>query len=256
MSVASVASFPTPKRSAFTASIFAQTSHSCGLEMQTLPCCQQAAPMEEGTNHFQQHAASHVHYLAMHQWSAECRPVDVLLNVHLQEQQATAAKRLMIIAGSVRYVAHEGPALWGHTHDSGHLHELLKLRTADVPELQLWLDRHNSYTSSDVQNELMPLKSQAVPRKLATDISAIQPLQFAVIVNSTSLQGGTGLHMHQNRRQRPGSARNICRNICSKRHTGTSAVEHYNGCSTSYELTSDCTPRSNIQCSINDGWTI
>ena len=109
--------------------------------------------MEESTGSFSptrgvSHPFPHTHFLAVHHFSAQSRPVDV----QRQQQQENAAACLKIIATSVRYLAHEGLALRGHTGDSGHLQELLKLRTADVPELQLWLNRHNSYTSGNVQN--------------------------------------------------------------------------------------------------------
>ena len=84
---------------------------------------------------FHQHEASHTHYLSVNHFSSQTQPVDVQLITQRQEQQKTAARCLKIIATSVRYLAHEGLALRGHTGDSGHLQQLLKLRTADVPRV-------------------------------------------------------------------------------------------------------------------------
>ena len=146
---------------------------------------------KKGLERFRQHEASHIHYLSVNHWSSQTKPIDVLLNTHCQEQQKTAAKCLNIIATSVRYLAHQGLALRGHSGDSGHLQELLKLRTADIPELKSWLERHNSYTSGNIQNELLLLMSQAVQRKLMADVAAVEPMQFSVIVDGIRDISGT-----------------------------------------------------------------
>jgi len=91
---------------------------------------------KKGLERFRQHESSHVHYLSLHHWSSQTKPIDVQLNAHSQQQQKTAAKCLEIIASSVRYLAHEGLALRGHSGDSGHLQELLKLRTVCLSVLR------------------------------------------------------------------------------------------------------------------------
>ena len=50
------------------------------------------------------------------------------------------------------------------------------------PDLQLWLDRHNSYTSENMQNEFLLLISKAVQRKLVADITAVEPVQFLLLL--------------------------------------------------------------------------
>jgi hypothetical protein len=51
--------------------------------------------------------------------------------------------------------------------------------------LQSWLKRHNSFTSHNIQNEILSLLSQAVLRKLLSDVKMVQPLQYSVIVDGT-----------------------------------------------------------------------
>lgn len=138
---------------------------------------------KKALNSFRQHKASHSYFLAMQHWSAQTKPISVQLSSQCQQEQQTAAKCLEVIGSYVRYLAHEGLALRGHSTDTGHLQELLKLRAADVPELQSWLERHNSYTSGNILNELLLLMSQAVQRKLAAEIASTDPLQFSVIID-------------------------------------------------------------------------
>jgi hypothetical protein len=113
------------------------------------------------------------------------RPVSVQLDNQLLQQQATSRKCLHVIFTSIKYLGMEGLAFQGHDNDDGHFMQLLRLRAGDVPEMVTWLERHCSFTSSGIQNEILGLIASAVQRTLLTDIMKTSPLQYAVIVDGT-----------------------------------------------------------------------
>ena len=90
---------------------------------------------KKAVQRFRDHEASHTHFMSLHHWNAQKAPITVQFSAAAKQQQKAAWKCLEVIVSSIRYLAHEGLALRGHDDDSGHLHELLKLRTADIPEL-------------------------------------------------------------------------------------------------------------------------
>ena len=146
---------------------------------------------KKATECFRQHEASHTHHLSVNHFSSQTKPVDVQLVTQRQEQQKTAARCLEIIATAVRYLAHEGLALRGHTDESGHHQELLKLPTADVPELQLWLDRHNIATRLETcrMNFWCWCRRHYRESLCMSDITAVEPMQFSVVVDGTRDRG-------------------------------------------------------------------
>ena len=64
-----------------------------------------------------------------------------------ENEQATVAVRKMI--ESIQYLARQGLAIHGLglESDSGNFMEVLKLRSADVPELENWLKRKTTWIS-------------------------------------------------------------------------------------------------------------
>ena len=110
-----------------------------------------------------------------------------------KREQETARASLLKIVTTIRFLARQGLALRGHTEDSGNFVQLLELRAADSPELQRWLKRKESFTSHDVQNEILELLSHEVIRDITTDVVGNRTEEnseadlkfFAVIVDGT-----------------------------------------------------------------------
>jgi len=140
---------------------------------------------KKGVEKFKQHQSSHTHFLAVNHFHSQTKTVDVQLHGQLQAQQTVAAKCLRVILTSVKYLAEEGLALRGHETEGGHLYQLLRLRASDAPELSQWLTRHESYTSANIQNEILTLLANAVLRQIVNETTSLEPVQFSVMVDGT-----------------------------------------------------------------------
>ena len=69
-------------------------------------------------------------------------------------------------------MARQGLAIRGHGDDSdGNFIQLLKMKAKDDDNLSSWMTRKdNSYTSPDIQNEIVELMSSHVLRVIANDL--------------------------------------------------------------------------------------
>jgi len=64
-------------------------------------------------------------------------PVTVQLNEHLKRDQEVARKALHVAVTSLMFLARQGLAIRGNCHHGGNFYQLMRLRSADVPEAYL-----------------------------------------------------------------------------------------------------------------------
>ena len=94
----------------------------------------------------------------------------------LSKEHATSKRRnraaFYHILSSIRYLARQGLAIRGHGDDSdGNFIQLLRMKAKDDDNLSSWMTRKdNSYTSPDIQNEIVDLMSSHVLRVIAIDL--------------------------------------------------------------------------------------
>ena len=136
--------------------------------------------------YFRQHELSQSHQFALSQMKriAEAElPVAAQLSAQLQAEQLKAQSCLKIIFTTIVYLARQGLAFRGHRNDEGNFKQLLRLRAADNPDLQLWLERRNDMTSGSRQNEIVELFAHDIVRRIANE--ARTNGCFSIIVDGT-----------------------------------------------------------------------
>ena len=86
-----------------------------------------------------------------------------------KQQQRFMQRMLVKQFASLRYLARQGLAICGHEESEGNLSQLLKLRSADDPEMLLWL-QEGKYLFPDILNEMIKLMADNILRELLTEI--------------------------------------------------------------------------------------
>jgi len=121
---------------------------------------------------FNKHESSAQHKESVLKWTSRCQKVNVISQISTQlcQEQERNGEMLIKILSSMRFLACQGLATRGHTDDAGNYMELLKLRSEDVHEMQLWLARKRRFLSHESQNEMLNLMSQQVLRSLLSEV--------------------------------------------------------------------------------------
>ena len=97
--------------------------------------------------------------------------IDVQLNTQKIQEQVVASRCLDVIVSSVLFLGRQGLALHGEDdNDEGNFLQLLQLRATDVPELTAWLAKKRSYTSHEIQNEILEIAALMIQESLAARI--------------------------------------------------------------------------------------
>lgn len=139
---------------------------------------------KKGIEKFDRHQMSNYHREALKHFSSRSElPILSHLNTAKTEQQAYARRMLVKIISSLRYLSRQGLALRGADDESGNFMTLLRLRQEDCRELTTWLQRHNSFTSPAIQNEIVQLMAHTVVPQLVNKINSSG--QFSIIVDGT-----------------------------------------------------------------------
>ena len=84
---------------------------------------------------------------------------------------------------SIRYLLRQGSAFRGHDEIHGNYLQLLKLRSEDDADLQVYLRNTTNFTSPRAQDEMMEMFSHYILRELVSDIQ--KNTYFAVIADGT-----------------------------------------------------------------------
>ena len=140
---------------------------------------------KEAARSFELHHKSSCHREAVLKWEHHCRGVDISrqLQRQLTAEQAEARNCLRKIFTSIEYLARQALPLRGHQEDRGNFIQLLNLRVADSDALKKWLEKRRSYTSHEVQNEMLKIMAHQIQRSIMKEIST--SLWFSVIADET-----------------------------------------------------------------------
>ena len=106
-------------------------------------------------------------------------------------EQAEARKGLEMIFTTLKYLARQGLAKRKHSEGDGNFTQLLRMRTSDLEAPNLFLKKlPGSYTSHDIQNEILSLFSQQIVRDISSKVR--EASQYAIVVDGTT--DISGLH--------------------------------------------------------------
>ena len=72
----------------------------------------------------------------------------------------------MKIITTLLFLAQLGLAVRGHDESQGNFVRLLKLRSADYPDLCMWINQQDNWLSHDIQNEILEIMAHSLLRKL------------------------------------------------------------------------------------------
>jgi len=134
---------------------------------------------------FENHQSSNCHVFASK--SLHClqqsTPVVTQLSQQLSVEQHVAQKCLRVLFTTAGYLARQGLAFRGHDEQEGNFLQMLKVRSADIPEMERWLKHRFPYTHHSIQDEMLQLYGNATLRSILTRVHKSQT--FAVIVDGT-----------------------------------------------------------------------
>ena len=106
-------------------------------------------------------------------WEHHCRGISI--NNQLQRQvaveQREARNCLRRIFTSIEYLARQALPLRGHQEERENFYQLISLWGAHSDELKRWLQQKRSYTSHEVQNEILKIMAHQIQRSILKDIS-------------------------------------------------------------------------------------
>jgi len=118
------------------------------------------------------HDQSDSHRECMEKWASMQKGASVFaqLSEQYSQEQANSRTALSTIITSLQFLAKQGLAVQGNENDDGNFKQLLHLRSQEVSFLRSWMGNKVTWTSHDIQNELLTTMSHAVLRKLICDI--------------------------------------------------------------------------------------
>jgi hypothetical protein len=127
---------------------------------------------KDATRAFELHRKSSCHREAILKWEHHERgiSVDLQLQRRLAAEQVEARNCLRKIFTSIEYLARQALPLRGHQEERGNFYQLMKLRGADSDGLKRWLQQRRSYTSHEVQNEILKVMAHQIQRSILKDI--------------------------------------------------------------------------------------
>jgi len=140
---------------------------------------------KKGNVCFQKHQLCSTHEEALKNLESYSKPsIATKLCSVTEKKQEVARTALKAIFSSIVFLAQQGLALRGSDNSSGNFMELLNLRARDIQDLTSFLRRPKSYTSGEVQNELLELTAHSLLRGIASKIQEAK--LYSLIVDETS----------------------------------------------------------------------
>ena len=127
---------------------------------------------KDATRAFELHRKSSCHREAILKWEHRERGIgiDLQLQRRLAAEQVEARTCLRKIFTSIEYLARQALPLRGHQEERGNFYQLMKLRGADSDGLKKWLQQRRSYTSHEVQNEILRIMALQIQISILKDI--------------------------------------------------------------------------------------
>lgn len=110
------------------------------------------------------------------------------LSTRHQQLQNQAREAMTRIIQNVTFLSAQGLSLRGHNDIDSNFSQLLQLRRSDCTDLDAWLNRKKesriSYTSHDIQNELLEILSHTVLRSITRSVQGAK--FFGLIADETT----------------------------------------------------------------------
>ena len=135
---------------------------------------------------FKKHESCHAHHLSVDKFSNMLSGQNsaVMLSDQFATERKLATECLERIFTTIRYLARQGLAIRGHSDSDSNFRQLLYLRTSDSKDLQLWLKRKTTWTSKDIQEEIIDLMYCDVVRNFKKQI--LYRKYFGIIADETA----------------------------------------------------------------------
>jgi hypothetical protein len=106
------------------------------------------------------------------------------LHVHQQQEGKIATACLSHIFTCLRYLARQGLAIRGHVDNESNFKQLLALRSNDLPDLKMWLTKKTTWTSVEIQEEMLEMMAHVILRKFSREV--LDRKIFAVMADETA----------------------------------------------------------------------
>ena len=137
----------------------------------------------DAAKYFKRHARSSCHQVAVLEAVSAGNIAQKLCTAN-QVEQRKARSCLKTIVTTLQFLARQGLSVRGSGSDeNSNLLQALKMRSADLPELDKWMKGRFKWTSPDIQNELIKLLAREVSLKIADSVAG-RP--FAIICDGTT----------------------------------------------------------------------
>lgn len=140
---------------------------------------------------FSKHEQSVTHQAAVTrmQTAAEPSPTAMMAATGKAKEVAEAREALHYIFGAITYLAGQGLPIRRREEETGNLQRLLDEFEVNSPALKRWRKRKQSFTSPEIQNEILELLASTVVRQIARDVH--HQGVFAVMADETRDCAGT-----------------------------------------------------------------
>lgn len=134
---------------------------------------------------FNSHQKSQQHLTAAVKLS-ESKSSNIATSLTEASKKALCENRLVLraIFTSLQYLAKQGLPIQGADDSKGNFKELLALRCEDIPALRSWSNRSITYTSHDIQNEILEMMAHEIVRNLLLKVRASK--FFSLIADETT----------------------------------------------------------------------
>lgn len=165
---------------------FRHQSSALAKSMEPVFVCTGFRNWKKALDKFSSHQQSQAHKVAMTAFLQQRNSVSTQLSTAKEQQQRESRSCLVKIFKSARFLARQGLALRGHGNDEGNFKQLLQLQAEDDEVLKRWLSKPtNTFTSGDIQNEILSLMANSIIRGIVDTIQRLPTLQYSIIVDGT-----------------------------------------------------------------------
>lgn len=140
---------------------------------------------KEGCERLRIHENGQQHLIAISKFAAaESSDIAKSLTESTLKAQAENRVALRAICSSLMYLSKQGLSIQGDKDSEGNFMELLRLRSAKIPVLKIWLLRSKNYTSHDIRNEILEIMANCILRSLLSRVKAAKI--YSLIVDETT----------------------------------------------------------------------
>ena len=135
---------------------------------------------------FAPHEASELHKAAIVLILNKKKP-SVIQQLSSTKQKEMLNNRIALnkIFSTILVLAKQGLALRGHDDENSNLHQILKVRCEDVPELKNWMNRQGyKWVHNTIVNEIVDMMAEEIRQKILFEIK--KEKYFALMLDETS----------------------------------------------------------------------